>query len=70
MFRSQDPVPDSWYVNESGKVLKVRFLVYRDGGLTAVIVESLEGRRKSIKLECWYEMHLTRYCCSHKNLLR
>lgn len=69
MFRSQDPVPDSWYVNESGKVLKARLLLYRDGTLTAVIVESLEGQRKSIKLESWYKMHLTRYCCSLKNLL-
>lgn len=70
MLRSQDPAPDSWYVNETGKVLKVRLLLYREGNLTAVIVESLDGQRKSIELESWYDMRMSRYCCSVKNLLR
>jgi hypothetical protein len=70
MFRSQDPVPDSWYVNETGKVVKVRLLLYREGHLNAVIVENLEGRHNSIKLENWYELHLSRYCCATKNHFR
>ena len=70
MFRSHNPVPDSWYVNKTGKVVKVRFLLYREGKLNAVIIESLEGQRNIIKREGWYELHLSRYCCAAKNFKR
>lgn len=67
MFRSHNPVPDSWYVNETGKVVKVRLLLYREGKLNAVIIENLEGRRNIVKLEGWYELHLNRYCNAARN---
>ena len=70
MFRSHYPVPDSWYVNETGKVIKVRLLLYREGKLNAVIIENLEGRRNIIKLEGWYELHLSRYCCAARKFKR
>jgi len=67
MFPSHDPVPDSWYVNTTGKVLKVRLLLYLEGYLDAVIIENLDGRHNMVKLERWYELHLSRYCCANKN---
>ena len=70
MFRSHNPVPDSWYVSKTGKVVKVRFLLYREGKLDAVIIENLEGRRNIIKLAGWHELHLSRYCCTAKNFKR
>ena len=70
MYRSHDPVPDAWYVNKTGKVLKVRLLLYREGRLNAVIIENLEGQRNIIKLENWYELHLSRYCCATRNFIR
>jgi hypothetical protein len=68
MFQSQDPLPDSWYVDETGKVLKVKLLLYSESHLDAVIVETLEGKHQSIRLEKWYELHLSRYCCARNNL--
>ena len=41
MFCSHDPVPDSWYVNENGKVIKVRLLLYQGGRLTKVLTEDM-----------------------------
>ena len=70
MYRGQDPVPDSWYVNRTGKVVKVRCLLYLEGCLDAVIIETLEGRRNSINLEYWYELHMSRYCCATRNQFR
>jgi hypothetical protein len=70
MIRSHNPVPDSWYVNESGKLVKVRLLLYREGELNAVIIENLESRRNIIKLEDWYELHLSRYYCTARNFKR
>lgn len=70
MYPSHDPVPESWYVNETGKVLKVRFLLYQEGRLIAVIVENLEGRHDIIRLATWYKLHLSRYCCAPKNFNR
>ena len=70
MLYSHDPVPDSWYVNETGKVLKARLLLYRSGRLNAVIIENLEGQRNIIKLENWYKLNLSRYCCAARNFIR
>ena len=67
MFCSHDPVPDSWYVNENGKVIKVRLLLYQDGRLDAVVMEDLDGLSKIINLEQWYELHLSRYCYAPRN---
>jgi hypothetical protein len=62
MFCSHDPVPDSWYVNENGKVIKVRLLLYRNGRLDTVLTEDINGVPRTVNLEQWYELHLSRYC--------
>lgn len=68
MLYSHDPVPDSWYVNEQGKVVKVRLLMYREGQLDAVITDDLDGYSGVIKLNDWYNLHLSRYCYAPKFL--
>lgn len=68
MFCSHDPVPDSWYVNEHGKVIKVRLLLYHAGCLDTIITEDIDGLSKRIKLNKWYELHLSRYCYAPKRL--
>jgi hypothetical protein len=67
VFCSHDPVPDSWYVNESGKVVKVRLLLYRAGRLDSVITEDLDGCSATVKLDEWYELHLSRYYYAPKS---
>ena len=67
MFCSHDPVPDSWYVNENGKVIKVRLLLYRDGRLSAVMTEDIDGLPRIFRQEEWYELHLSRYCYAPKS---
>ncbi len=62
MFCSYDPVPDSWYVNENGKVIKVRLLLYQDGQLEAIMTEDIDGFSRTIKPDEWYDLHLSRYC--------
>ena len=66
MLCSHDPVPDSWYVNEQGRVVKVRMLLYREGHLDAVITNDLDGYSDRIKLDDWYDLHLSRYCYAPK----
>jgi hypothetical protein len=68
MFCSHDPVPDSWYVSENGKVIKVRLLLYQDGRLDTVITEDIDGLSNIVKLDKWYELHLSRYCYAPRRL--
>lgn len=70
MFCSHDPVPDSWYVNEHGKAVKVHLLMYREGRLDTVITNDLDGSSDMIKLDEWYELHLSRYCYAPKSFGR
>lgn len=67
MFCSHDPVPDSWYVNENGKVVKVCLLMYREGRLDTILTNDLDGDSEIIKLDAWYELHLSRYCYASKS---
>ncbi len=62
MFCSHDPVPDSWYVNENGKVIKVRLLLYQGGRLAKVLTEDIDGVSGIINYYQWYELNLSRYC--------
>ena len=66
MLYSHDPVPDSWYVNEQGSVVKVCLLMYREGHLDAVLTNDLDGCSDVIKLDEWYNLHLSRYCYAPK----
>ena len=60
MFSAQEPVPGSWYVNRTGKLMKVRLLLYQGRRRQALLIEYLEGHRQIIGIDDWYCLQLNR----------
>ncbi len=60
MFCAQEPVPGAWYVNRTGKLMKVRLLLYAGRRRQALLIEYLEGQRQIIGIDDWYRLQLHR----------
>lgn len=61
MAVNTSPLPNHWYMNQSGKLIKVRLLSYTDGELTGVLLEFLEGATMRVSAEEWYKLDLTNH---------
>ncbi len=59
MSMQQQPRVGSWYVNMTGKLMKVRALVYHFGRLTGVSIEYLDGSRHLADITSWNCLDLT-----------
>ena len=54
----KQPHAGSWYVNKTGKLMKVRMLLYSDGQPTQVMIEFLDGMRISVGIDAWCYLDL------------
>ncbi len=55
------PTANTWYVNPTGKLIKVRMLCYEAGELNAVLIEYLEGNSQCLSLEDWNKLDLNKH---------
>lgn len=60
MFTMQSPVVGTWYVNQTGKLIKVRMLLYVRDGLQNVMVEYLDGSLALVSADDWYCLKLNK----------
>ena len=58
MFTSQSPVVGTWSVHQTGKLIKVRVLVFEETGLKKVMVEYLDGSKTLVVAEDWFCLKL------------
>jgi hypothetical protein len=49
----QEPVVGSWYLNQSGKLMKVRMLMFTEQRLSKVMIEYLDGSVNIFDIEAW-----------------
>ena len=49
----QEPVVGSWYLNQTGKLMKVRMLLLTDRRLTRVMIEYLDGSVHIVNIDAW-----------------
>jgi len=61
------PSANTWYVNPTGKLIKVRMLSFTEGKLTAILVEYLEGTSHVVTIEDWYKLDLTKHTWMPEN---
>ena len=61
MAVQQTPIPGNYYVNKTGQLIKVRYLLYSEGDISRIILEYLDGRRMFVELEEWSWLDLVRY---------
>ena len=55
---TQKPIVNAWYVNQTGKLVKVRMLDYEAGKLAKVLIEYLEGNTILIGIADWNKLDL------------
>lgn len=61
MAVKQEPVPGYYYINLTGQLIKVKALLYIEGGLARVVVEYLDGKILNIRLDEWNWLDLSVY---------
>lgn len=55
---TQKPIVNAWYVNQTGKLVKVRMLDYEKGKLAKVLIEYLEGNTILVAIDDWNKLDL------------
>ncbi len=58
MSLPQEPVVGSWYLNQAGKLMKVKFLLYSERCLSKVMIEFLDGTLKTVDIAAWNYLDL------------
>ena len=53
MFETHEPVVGTWYVNQTGKLFKVKLLVFNEQDLGTVFVQYLDGSTKKMTQGDW-----------------
>lgn len=49
----QEPIVGSWYLNQTGKLMKVRMLMFTERHLSKVMIEYLDSSVKIVDIEAW-----------------
>lgn len=49
----QEPIVGSWYLNQTGKLMKVRMLMFTEQCLTKVMIEYLDSSVKIVDIDAW-----------------
>lgn len=55
----QRPIVGTWYVNQTGMMLKVRMLGFAGKQVSSVVIEYLEGNTQVVTLHDWQSMELS-----------
>jgi hypothetical protein len=58
MFHQREPIVGTWFVNQTGKLFKVKMIVISEHLLQKVMVEYLDGTKRTIKAAEWYCLKL------------
>ena len=60
MFTKQQPVVGAWYVNRTGKLMKVKLMAWQRQQAVSVLIEHLDGKRQVVEMNAWYSLELSR----------
>jgi hypothetical protein len=49
----QEPVIGAWYLSQTGKLMKVRMLLYSGHQIARVLIEYLDGSTQHVAIDAW-----------------
>jgi hypothetical protein len=49
----QEPVVSSWYLNQTGKLMKVKLVLFDQNTISRVMVEYLDGTLSIVDIKLW-----------------
>lgn len=58
MLDLQEPRPGYWYINRTGKLMKVKMVVHGVKGIASVLIQYVEGTTHSISIDDWHCLDL------------
>ncbi|HEC28794.1 MAG TPA: hypothetical protein ENI65_04305 [Gammaproteobacteria bacterium] len=61
MENQQKPVPGKYYVNLTGQLIKVRYLIYSHGEISLILLEYQDGHQISVDCQEWNWLDLKHY---------
>ena len=61
MFHTQDPTVGTWFVNQTGQLIKVKLLMFDDVQLQRVLIQYLDGTTKLINKKDWFYLKLNKH---------
>lgn len=53
MFDLQEPKPGYWYINRTGKLMKVKMVMHGLESIESVLIQYVEGTTHSISIDDW-----------------
>lgn len=53
MFDLHQPRPGHWYINRTGKLMKVKMVMYGLDGIESVLIQYVEGTTYAISNDDW-----------------
>lgn len=56
---AHQPMPGYWYTSVVGQLQQVRMVLHEGQHQSRVILENINGRRKTVSLDGWYRLDLT-----------
>ena len=57
----QQPVPGEYYINETGQLIKVRCMLYRDAEISMIMLQYQDGCHLTIRMDEWNWLALKPY---------
>lgn len=61
MFTVQNPAVGTWFVNQTGQLMKVKLVMFTEERLQRVLIQYLDGSTKLIKEEDWFNLKLNKH---------
>ena len=60
MFRIQNPIAGAWFINTSGRLIKVRLIMFDKGIVHRVLIQYVDGTMKLISENDWFCLKLNK----------
>lgn len=61
MFCIQDPIVGTWFVSQTGQLMKVKLVMFNEEKLHRVLIQYLDGTKKLINDEDWFCLKLNKH---------
>ena len=53
MLDLHEPKPGYWYINRTGKLMKVKMVIHGAEGVSTVLIQYVEGATQTISIDDW-----------------
>ncbi len=53
------PIPGYWYTSIAGQLQQVRMVLHEGQRQSMIVLENVNGRRRTVDLDGWYRLDLT-----------